>query len=174
MNSSVWMRSYRTDPLVKPLADCHYNRQNPDSANFAPPGRTLVLRTSACDAFWITSWPYARYVRHHWAGAFVCSAFRNESTLLSSWLIREALACTVWKWGQIPTLGMVTFIDPRKVKKKRDFGRCFLRAGFRRARCRIHQEIQDGCASCHGRTKSGLIALQIDPEEFPDLCSPMI
>lgn len=42
-----WHLSYRTDPLVKPLADRHYNRQNPDSPNFVPPGRCVVLRTKS-------------------------------------------------------------------------------------------------------------------------------
>lgn len=40
---SVWLESHRADARAKPLADRHYNRQNPNSAQFAPPGRTLVF-----------------------------------------------------------------------------------------------------------------------------------
>jgi hypothetical protein len=76
--------SWRTDPLARVLADRHYNRQSVGAQDFAPPGRCLVLRTPAADAFWITSWPFAEYVQHAWAGAWVCSAFRNESPARSS------------------------------------------------------------------------------------------
>ena len=104
------------------------------------------------EAYWVTSWPFAEYVRHAWAGAFVCSAFRNEGETLSSLLVREALAATRCRWPEIPELGMITFVDSGKVRRKRDPGRCFLRAGFRSV----------------GKTKGGLIALQILPPEFPE------
>lgn len=47
--------------------------------------------------------------------------------------------------------GILTFVDPRKVRRKRDFGRCYRRAGF--------EEV--------GATKGGLVALQLLPERFP-------
>jgi hypothetical protein len=134
-----------------PLADRHYNRQKIGSPQFAPPGRCLVLKTKGRDAFWITSWPFAEYVRHAWAGAWICSAFRNESEHLSSELIREAVAATLAEFGPAPSLGMVTFVDPKKTRKKRDPGRCFLRAGFRYC----------------GMTKGGLVALQLLPADMP-------
>ncbi len=89
-----WHLSFRADPQVRVLADRHYNRQSVGSAQFVPPGRCLVLKTEAADAMWITSWPFAEYVRHAWAGAWMCSAFRNESKELSSELIREAVSAT--------------------------------------------------------------------------------
>lgn len=148
----VWFKSHRADPEVVPLADRHYNRQKIGSPQFAPPGRCIVLKTESLDAFWITSWPYAEYVKHAWAGAWICSAFRNESNYLSSFLIREAVAATLFEYGDPPDIGMVTFVDPRKVRKKRDFGRCYLKSGFENV----------------GRTKGGLIALQLLPEKMPD------
>lgn len=130
-----WTRSWRADPEVRPLADRHYNRQKIGAKQFAPPGRALVLKRA--DAFWITSYPFAQFVRHRWAGAWVCSAFRRERDLpgydpetLSSELIREAVAATRWFYGRPPPLGMVTFVDATKTRAKRDPGRCFRRAGF--------------------------------------------
>jgi hypothetical protein len=71
-----WRISDRADPEARALADRHYNRQKPGTPQFVPPGRCLVL---VCDkAFWVTSWPFAEYTKHAWAGAWVCSAFRNE------------------------------------------------------------------------------------------------
>jgi len=146
-----WVRSHRADPEVRPLADRHYNRQKIGAPQFAPPGRCLVLKTPARDAFWITSWPFAEYVKHAWAGAWVCSAFRNESAALSSDLIRAAVAATRAEYGDAPALGMVTFVDTKKTRRKRDPGRCYLRAGFR---------------NC-GHTKGGLVALQLLAEDMP-------
>lgn len=147
-----WQRSHRADPRAVALADRHYNRQKVGSPQFVPPGRCLVLATPEYDALWVTSWPFAEYTRHAWAGAWVCSLFRNESAHLSSDLIREAVAVTRGVWPEVPTLGMVTFVDPRKTRRKRDPGRCYRRAGWR---------------VC-GETKGGLVALQLRPEEMPE------
>lgn len=146
-----WILSNRADPITRKIADRHYNRQKIGSAQFVPPGRCLVLRTLLGDAFWITSYPFAQYVRHAWPGAWVCSAFRNESNILSSELITEAVAITRSKWDT-PELGMITFINPKKVRRKRDFGRCYRKAGFKHI----------------GETKGGLIALQLLPCDMPD------
>ena len=147
-----WLLSNRFDREVLPLADRHYTRQKIGSPQFVPPGRCLVLRTPSVDAFWVTSWPFAEYVRHAWGGAWVCSAFRNESTVLSSLLIREAVAATLAFFGAAPALGMITFVNADKVRHKRDPGRCYLRAGFRNV----------------GFTKGGLVALQLLPDAMPE------
>jgi hypothetical protein len=147
----IWHMSHRADKEVLPLADRHYNRQKIGSPQFVPPGRCVVLKTqNPCDAFWITSWPFAQFVKHAWAGAWVCSAFRNEGNLLSSELIRQAVAATRSIW-EAPELGMVTFVNAEKVKHKRDPGRCYLKAGFRNV----------------GLTKGGLVALQLLPDQMP-------
>jgi len=146
-----WALSHRADPAVVPLADRHYNRQKIGAPQFAPPGRCVVLKRA--DAFWITSWPFAEYVKHAWAGAWVCSAFRNESDQLSSDLIRDAVAITRARWPATPALGMVTFVDPEKTRHKRDPGRCFRKAGFRP----------------DGTTEGGLVALRLAPGEMPDV-----
>lgn len=146
-----WALSHRADPIARLIADRHYNRQKIGTPQFVPPGRCLVLRTLAGDAFWVTSWPFAEYTKHAWAGAWVCSAFRNESPHLSSDLIREAVAVTRWKWSEVPERGMVTFVNTAKVRHKRDPGRCYLKAGFKKC----------------GLTKGGLIALQLLEEDMP-------
>jgi hypothetical protein len=148
----IWERTNRGDPTTRDLADRHYNRQHVGSPQFVPPGRCLVLR--APGALWVTSWPFAEYVKHAWAGAWMCSAFRNErpDLYLSSDLIREAVAATRWEWPDPPDLGMVTFVNPSLTRHKRDPGRCFRRAGFHVV----------------GHTGKGLIALQLLPSEMPD------
>lgn len=152
-----WTLSHRFDKRALPLADRHYNRQKIGSPQFVPPGRCVVLLTEKADALWVSSWPFAQYVKHDWAGAWVCSCFRNESEVLSSLLIREALSVTRFIWGDPPELGMVTFINPDKVRKKRDFGRCYLRAGFKNV----------------GHTKGGLVSVLIEPFSFPVPLPPL-
>lgn len=110
-----------------------------------------MLKTAGLNAFWITSWPFARYVKHKFAGAWVCSAFRNEGAGLSSELIREAVAATVAYYGPSPGMGMVSFVDTRKVRAKRDPGYCYLKAGFERA----------------GETEGGLAVMWLYPWNMP-------
>lgn len=151
-----WQESWRADPLGAALADRHYSRQKPGSRQFVPPGRCVVLRTEAADAVWTTSWPFAEYVKHAWPGAWVNSLFRNESGHLTSDLIREAVAATRWYWPDIPALGMVTMVDPSKVRSTNP-GYCYECAGFRKV----------------GKTKSGQIVWQLLPDEMPEAVAPV-
>ena len=155
-DESMWGLSWRADPHARAIADRHYNRQAVGAAQFVPPGRCLVLARP--HALWVTSWPFAQYVQHAWAGAWVCSAFRREAgdDALASDLIRSAVAATRWRWPEVPPLGMVTFVDPGKVRRKRDPGRCYMRAGFHRV----------------GETAGGLIALQLLPDAMPEPVPP--
>lgn len=153
--TGYWRLSHRFDPRALPMADAHYNRQKPGTPQFVPPGRCIVLLAENADALWVSSWPFAEFVKHAWAGAWVCTMFRNESSVLSSTLITEAVAITRGIWGKPPSLGMVTFVDRTKVRKKRDWGRCYRRAGF------------EPC----GFTKGGLVALSLNPERMPE---PMV
>lgn len=152
-----WHLSDRGDQWARIIADNHYNRQKKGSKQFVPPGRCLVLVTHDRDAFWITSWPYAEFTKHAWAGAWVCSAFRNErpDKYLSSALITQALQASIAKFGPPPDgLGMITFVDPKKVRRKRDLGRCYRKAGF--------VEV--------GETKvNKLVALQLLPDAMPEM-----
>jgi hypothetical protein len=148
-----WRWSYRADPRAVPLADRHYTRQRIGAPQFVPPGRCTVLLTDDADALWVTSWPLAAYVRHAWPGALICSLFRRESRCphRASDLIIAACAATRAHWPTLPERGMVTFVDPNKVRRKRDPGRCFRRAGFVPV----------------GYTVGGLLALQLRPVDFP-------
>lgn len=153
----VWVKSHRADPIARRLADRHYNRQNPNSKQFVPPGSCCVFVTQNQKAFWVTSAPIAKYVKHAWAGAWVCSAFRSEGAGRASDLIRLAVAATRHHYqDRIPDLGMVTFIDRQQVRPRRVHGRdvwgwTYHLAGFRYA----------------GETKGGLLAMQLLPADMP-------
>ena len=136
----AWKLSYRCDPVAASLADRHYSRQTIGSPQFVPPGRCMVLVSRCSRAVWVTSWPFAEYTRHQWAGAWVCSMFRNEGAGLSSELIRQAVAVTCWyhrngpaSWTthREPELGMITFVWPAKIRSSNP-GYCYQRAGWRK------------------------------------------
>ena len=153
----IWTLSHRADARGAAIADRHYNRQHIGSPQFVPPGRCVVL--IADGALWVTSWPFAEYVKHEWAGAWVNSTFRREPAPereRASDMIRAAVAATRAIWDP-PPLGLITFVDASKVRHKRDPGRCYRKAGFRLV----------------GQTKGGLLAWQMLPQEMPALEAPL-
>lgn len=160
----MWRYSHRADVRSRIIADRHYNRQKIGSPQFVPPGRCAVFyaRTPSGEAFWVTSWPFAEYVKHAWGGAWICSAFRNEGAGRASEMIRQAVAATRSLMGEPPSLGMITFVDRKKVTPTKVHGRdvwgwTYLKAGF--------EEV--------GETKGGLLVLQLLPGAMPAAARPM-
>lgn len=154
-----WIKTTCADPRGCALADRHYSRVKVGSNQFMPPGRQCVLITEMGDAVWGSAWPYAKYVNRVFPGAWVCTIFRNESRHLSSDLIIEAVAATRAYWGEPPDEGMITLINTKKVKPKRDPGYCYLKAGF---------EIAEPT-----HTKGGLLILRMDPSVMPVPVAPL-
>jgi hypothetical protein len=161
----TWLLSHRCDPKGRRLADRHYSRQKIGAVGFVKPSSCLVLVSEDFNALWVTTFPIADYVKHDWAGAWECATFRNEGDRLSSELIKEALSATVWKYGTPPALGMITFVDPRKVEgtftriggeKVLTWGYCFQKAGF----------------EFEGWTKGGLFVLRLKAERLPQAQPP--
>lgn len=151
-----WCVSHRADPAARVLADRHYNRQKIGSPQFAPTGSCVVFLTDCGRGFWVTSFPLAEWVKHAWAGAWICSAFRSEGAGTASELILQAIAATRAHYGDPPIFGMITFIDRSKVKPtpvrgKLVYGWTWRKAGF--------VEV--------GETKGGLLAMQLLPEKMP-------
>lgn len=66
-------------------------------------------------------------------------------------MILAAVAHTRDRWPTVPPLGMVSFIDPARVRRKRDPGRCYRKAGFRLA----------------GETAKGLLIFQMLADAMP-------
>jgi hypothetical protein len=152
----IWQPSHRFDVPARQLADRHYSRQKPGSPQFMPPGSCRVLLANNKKSVFGLSFPKAEFVKHAWAGAWMVSIFRNEGAgPLASDMIRDALAIMRTQY-EVPALGCVTFVDPRKVpgvpvRGERVKGFCFSMAGFRLV----------------GETKKGLLAWQLLPPDMP-------
>lgn len=129
-HDGAWDQVRRTDKRARALADRHYSRQTPGARDFMASGRTFVLLTRDALAVWgcIENLDPAGGLR--WR----CSIFRNEGPALSSALIVEATERTYVYWkrrhGEIPRVPLQTEVDPQQTRRKRDPGRCFLRAGW--------------------------------------------
>lgn len=151
-----WIRVSATDPWARALADRHYPRQNKGAKFFSPPGAKVVLRTECARAYWVSLFQLPEFTDHSWPGAWLCSAFRNESPHRSSDLVLEALAATVAEWGPAPREGMITFVDAEATKHRRSRrhppGHCFHKAGF---------------VDTKERTSRGFYVLRLGPDAFP-------
>lgn len=180
----IWTLVKRADKHARLIADRHYNRQSVGAVNFVPPGRCKVFLSALGSAAWVTSWPYAEFVKHAWAGAWVNSLFRRERSGAEGYagfeddhpasaMIREAIAATrsFKRWKIPPAAGIVTFVDPDEVpsvpRRRHDcavncgrraiYGYSYERAGFRHA----------------GFTAGGLWSWQMLPEQMPPAEAPI-
>jgi len=126
----TWYHVTFQDRKARELADRHYPRQRRGARQFMPPGQRMVLLTGDARAVWGVVHNVFRGV-WRWR----CTLFRNEGAGLSSELIVAATAETYrwWetKYGGRPAAPLRTEVDPKAVRRKRDPGRCFLRAGWR-------------------------------------------
>ena len=162
----MWFRSHHFDRTGARLADDHYSRKTVGSPQFMPPGRKLVLVLDAGvgrSAVFGVSWPYPELVAHAWPNAWICTIFRREPgcPYLASDLIVQAVAATRWKFGEPPKLGMVTWIQPKKVRPtmvhgRRVWGWTFLRAGF----------------EPDHPTRGGHLTFRLPPARMPPPCRP--
>lgn len=124
----MWTPTTKGDARACALADRHYSRQTRGGRQFMPPGKTLVLLTSDARAVWGVCWNKDP----RGGKQFRCTIFRNESAMLSSTLIVEATTLSqAWARSKGITEPLRTTVDPKRVRRKRDPGRCFLRAGWR-------------------------------------------
>ena len=146
-----WVEVKKTDKAAIALADRHYSRQKPGSRELGPPGQKILLLTDSNDAVWGSHRPapWAGVKRMDGFEGHCCFLFRNEGPLLSSTLIREAVAFTAALWG---VAAFITYVAVNKVKSPNP-GYCFLKAGFHRVGYR-------------DKTKHGLMArLEMDASE---------
>jgi hypothetical protein len=103
---------------------------------FCGPGEKIVLRTATCDAFFV----WRKFRDDSGQQGANCAVFRNEGSLRSSQLIRQADAIADFCW---PGERHYTYVRASSVRS-RNPGFCFLMAGW--TRC--------------GHTKGGLLILE--------------
>lgn len=127
-----WHHVSWQDQRARRLADRHYSRQQVGTTQFLPPGKRFVLLTD--DGLAVRA--VVENMDPAGGQAFRCTIFRNEGPVLSSVLVREATERTYDYWRRhydaLPAVPLRTEVDPKKTRAKRDPGRCFLKAGWKR------------------------------------------
>lgn len=126
--SSSWVPIRDGNPTAMSLFLRHYSaRPTPRREfQFIGPGEKMVLLTADARAVFV--WRRDRFTLNGQTG-INCAVFRNEGSNAgrSSELIQEAKRLA---WERWPGERLYTYVDPKRVRHKRDPGRCFLRAGF--------------------------------------------
>ena len=124
-----WIEIRDGNPTAMSLFERHYSatNENRHTYKFTGPGEHIVLLSPDARALFV--WCKQRYIHSDQTGVN-CAVFRNEGSSYgrSSELIEAA---KVLAWQRWPGERLYTYVNPRKVRHKRDPGRCFLRAGFR-------------------------------------------
>ena len=121
----MWLETKDGDPGARVLADRHYSRVSVGYPRFVGPGDRLVLVTSDYTALFI--WRKSVYRQDGQTG-IECSLFRNESKMLSSELIKEAVQLARKKW---PGERLFTYVWDAKVRSTNP-GFCYLQAGWKK------------------------------------------
>ena len=103
----------------------------------------MVFRSAEGDVVFGWLW---QQKRDDGQAGYNCSIFRNESERLSSEIILEAERKAWVRW---PGVRLFTYVDSKKVRPKRDPGRCFRCAGWR---------------ECGRSINRGLVRLEKNPE----------
>lgn len=96
---------------------------------FVGPGEKMVLLTACVRA--VFAWRKFRNADLAGQEGVNCAIFRNEGAGEASELIREADKLAWQRW---PGERHYTYVNPKKVKRSRTPGRCFLKAGWRYVR----------------------------------------
>lgn len=142
---AVWIPVKDGNDTAREIFDGHYSRYRYADGRkpllFVGPGGKIVLLTP--DALALFVWRKFRSMADQ--EGVCCAVFRNEGPQLSSYLIRAADAIA---WERWPGERLYTYVDPGKTRRKRDPGRCFIRAGWR----------------SFGWSKGGLRILECRPE----------
>jgi hypothetical protein len=130
MIDGAWLSSNKFDPRAVAIYERHYSaRRYADGrkrTQFVGPGECMVLLTQSCDALFV--WVRNRMERYDKQEGVNCAVFRNESSMLSSDLIREADELAWQRW---PGERHFTYVEDGKIRSSNP-GFCFLKAGWQR------------------------------------------
>lgn len=131
----MWLLTKDGDPTARALYGRHYTYRksrdqmslwwwkNRNYVHFVGPGEKMVLLTP--DGLALFVWRKFRSMDNQ--TGVNCAVFRNEGPQLSSELIAAADALA---WERWPGERLYTYVDAQKTRRKRDPGRCFIRAGW--------------------------------------------
>ena len=134
--SDHWFECRDGDESCRELFHRHYSyREYADGRTpklFVGPGEKLVLMTERCDALFV----WRKFISDTAQSGVNCAVFRNESSILSSQLIREAVDVA---WRRWPGECLFTYVNSKKIRSTNP-GACFKAAGWiNRGRTKVNK-----------------------------------
>lgn len=150
----IWIPIKDGNPTGMSLFLRHYTaRQHRKVFQFVGPGDKELYLTPDARALFV----WRKFISDSGEGGVNCAVFRNENSSAgkSSDLINAACLLA---WSRWPKERLYTYVDPSKVKHKRDPGRCFRKAGFR------YVYVKVGKQQWRKKTKSGKLIMERFPE----------
>jgi hypothetical protein len=127
----VWIEIKDGDASARAIFRRHYSykpyRDGRNPALFVGPGEKMVLLTPCALALFI----WRKFISGDGQKGVNCAVFRNEGAGRASDLIREAMRLA---WNRWPSERLFTYVNPKKIRRTRTPGRCFLKAGWRYVR----------------------------------------
>lgn len=128
---STWIEVRDANDAARALFQRHYSykpyRDGRKPLHFVGPGQKMVLLTPDVCALFV----WRKFISGDGQQGINCAVFRNESGERASALI---LAAEVPAWRRWPGERLYTYVNPRKVRRSRTPGRCFLKAGWQYVR----------------------------------------
>jgi len=127
--SEHWCVTRDGDEYGYAISRRHYSVRNYRQQRqrlFVGPGRKLVLLSGDGKALFV--WRRFKDDCQPAQTGHNCALFRNESSTLSSLLIREAVNVVVERWGRDRCY---TLVNPKRIRSVNP-GCCFLKAGWRK------------------------------------------
>ena len=122
-----WMSASDGDARALALYERHYScyryKDGRKRKLFMGPGEKMVLLTVNCDALF----GWRKFIDGSGQQGINCAVFRNESTVLSSVLIEEAVQLA---WARWPGECLYTYVNARKIKSSNP-GYCFKLNGWK-------------------------------------------
>lgn len=131
----VWTQVKDGHPRFADLYRRHYScHQHADQrrSQYGYRNRNLVLgpgeKMALLTPDWQAAFGWRKFVDKSGQAGVNCAFFRNESTLLSSWLILEAEKIAWQRW---PGERLYTYVNTTAIKSSNP-GYCYLKAGWRK------------------------------------------
>lgn len=162
LDAGFWQQIRDGDSTARRMYERHYSsrryRDGRRPRKFVGPGEYIALSTSDRHALLV----WRRFRDASGQHGVNCAVFRNEAPELyqSSELI---LGAELIAWRRWPMARLYTYVNPRRVRRKRDPGRCFRRAGWRvcgetksgllileKLKCDARSAVRQGCSQTEG------------------------
>lgn len=124
----TWIQVRDGNLLAASLFNRHYSKYHyKDGRNhtrFVGPGQRIVLITECGKAMFV----WRKFIDASGQQGVNCAVFRNETNLLSSDLIKQAVTIALERW---PGERLYTYVSAQKVKSVNP-GYCFIKAGWQK------------------------------------------